>query len=191
MKLSTFLLALLVCFNLTAQKNELHNNVSINHSINDDGKKLDIKVKGTMDGKLIDYNHTFDVTGMDKEQRDAIKRSVYDSLGLPDPIQSPQEFHSGHGITSMTAPDASNGPRITSKDQFNEFHSVGGKHGYTKEIKYNIKTGILFMRYRFEKNGEPNSVEKSIDAKGKTKEERDEIIKAYEKEIGFKEQITV
>ncbi len=41
------------------------------------------------------------------------------------------------------------------------------------------------MKYRFVKNKEEISMEKSIEAKGKSKQERDELIKKYEKEIGI------
>ena len=194
MKLFVSSLVLLVCFTLKAQQNSVHNNVSINHSISDDGKKLDIKVKGSVDGKPVDYNHSFDVTGMDKEQRDAIKRRIYDSLGLSDPIApiAPMEpmplMPPMQPMTAITGPDPS--PHITSKDQYNEFETVGGKHPYTKEIRYNTKTGLLFMKFRFQKDGKSVTNEKSVDAKDKSKEERDQIIKAYEKEIGFREQGT-
>jgi hypothetical protein len=171
---------------LTAQKN-----VSVNHSINDDGKKLDIKIKGTVNGKPVDYNRSFDVTGMNSEEKDIIKRAVYDSLGLPDPTVPPATMAPMAPLTVIAAPEAGAAPRITSKDQYNEFYTVGGKHPYTKEIKYNVKTGILFMKYRFQKNGETTTVEKTVDAKGKSREERDGIIKQYEKEIGFREQATV
>jgi len=61
-------------------------NVSISHSINDDGNTLSVKIKGTVDGKPVDYNRTFDVTGMSKAQKDVLKERVYDSLGLPSPV---------------------------------------------------------------------------------------------------------
>ena len=191
MKLFVSFLALLACFAIKAQQNSVHNNVSISHNISDDGKKLDIKVKGSVDGKPVDYNRSFDVTGMDKEQRDAIKRRIYDSLGLSDPIgpMAPMEpMQPMAPLTAIAGPDGA--PRITSRDQYNEFETVAGKHPYTKEIRYNIKTGVLFMKFRFQKDGKTVTNEKSVDAKDKSKEERDQIIKAYEKEIGFREQGT-
>lgn len=197
MKLFVTLVAVLTCFILTAQQNSQRNNVSISHNINDDGKKLDIKIKGTIDGKPVDYSHSFDVTGMDKEQRDAIKRRIYDSLGLPEPVapippMAPMEPMTAiEPISPMMHMESMGGEQhITSRDEDNEFHTVSGKHPYTKEIRYNTKTGILFMKYRFQKDDKPTTAEKSVDAKGKSKEERRQIIKAYEKEIGFREQGT-
>ena len=75
-------------------------------------------------------------------------------------------------------------PVISSRSQYAETYTIGGDHPYTKEIKYNPQSGILYMKYRFVKNGEEITVEKSVDAKDKSREEREQIIKAYEKEIG-------
>jgi hypothetical protein len=169
-------------------------NVSINHYINDDGKTLSIKIKGTINDKPVDYSRTFDVSGMTKEQRDAIKRNVYDSLGLPDPVApraplkpltplAPQVVVEPVAPLEPIAPVTP--PTISLKSQYTETYTIGGDHPYTKEIKYNPKTGLLYMKYRFIKNGEETSVEKSVDAKDKSKEERDQIIKKYEKEIGM------
>ena len=41
------------------------------------------------------------------------------------------------------------------------------------------------MKYRFTKKGEDVTYERTVDAKDKSKEERNEIIKKYEKEIGL------
>jgi len=165
-------------------------NVSINHNINDDGKMLSIKVNGTINDKLVDYSRTFDVSGMTKEQRDAIKRHIYDSLGLPDPVAplaplkplAPQVAIEPVAPVEPIAPVTP--PMITSKSQYTETYTIGGDHPYTKEIKYNPKTGILSMKYRFIKNGEETTAEKSVDVKDKSRAERDLIIKKYEREIG-------
>ncbi|MFT3935025.1 MAG: hypothetical protein QM726_15470 [Chitinophagaceae bacterium] len=188
MKPVIFALALLVCFSANAQQK----NVSINHTINDDGNELSIKVKGTVDGKPINYNRTFDVTGMSKEQKDALKERVYDSLGLPSPVAPKAPIAPRAPLTLMAPPEppAMNAPVppvppvVSSKSDYSEFYAIGGDHPYTKEVKYNPKTGLLYLRYRFTKNGEEVTQEKSIDTKGKSKEERDAIIKKYEQEIG-------
>ena len=169
-------------------------NVSINHTINDDGKTLSIKIKGTINDKPVDYSRTFDVSGMTREQRDAIKRNVYDSLGLADPVapRAPLKPHTPLAPRVLIEPVAplepivpATAPIVSSKTQYTETYAIGGDHPYTKEIKYNPKTGLLYMKYRFIKNGEEITVEKSVDAKDKSKEEREQIIKKYEKEIGL------
>ncbi len=185
MKPALFAIAFFICVTAFSQEK----NVSISHSINDNGKTLSIKVKGTVDGKPIDYNRTFDVSEMSKDQRDALKERVYDSLGLPSPVAplapiAPIAPIAPQAPLVLTAPAAPGPPTVSSKGEYSEMYAIGGDHPYTKEIKYNPKTGMLYMKYRFIKNGEEVTVEKSVDAKNKSKEDRDEIIKKYEKEIG-------
>jgi hypothetical protein len=166
----------------TAQKK----NISINHSIDDNGKTLSIKIKGTIDGRPIDYNRTFDVGGMSKQQRDEIKRNVYDSLGLANPTAplAPLSPNVSLELTAPSEPAAPAAPVVSAKSQFAETYTIGGDHPYTKEIRYNPKTGILYMKYRFVKDGEEITKEKSIEAKDKSREERESIIRKYEREIG-------
>jgi len=52
----------------------------LSRSIDDDGKKLSIKVSGTLDGKDVDINKTFDVEGMSKEDREALRDKVLSSI---------------------------------------------------------------------------------------------------------------
>lgn len=57
-------------------------------NINDDDKTLSIQVAGTVDGREVNYNRQFRVTGMSKAQKDALKERVMDSLGLG-PVPTP------------------------------------------------------------------------------------------------------
>lgn len=52
----------------------------LSRSIDDDGKKLSIKVSGTLDGKEVDVNKTFDVEGMSQEDREALRDKVLSSI---------------------------------------------------------------------------------------------------------------
>ena len=192
MKSLIFVIAGFVSLSLSAQQK----NVSINHNISDDGKKLSITIKGTVDGKPIDYNRTFDVTGMSKDDRNALKERVYDSLGLPTPVaprppvapRAPIELRAPATLAEPAIPPVPavpGQPTILSRNEYSEFSAVGGDHPYTKEINYDPKTGILRMKYRFVKDGAETTLQKSVEAKDKSKEERDLIIKKYEKEIGI------
>lgn len=66
--------------------------VSINRSINDDGKTLSIRVDGTIDGKSINYNRTFNVAHLNKAERNDLRNHILDSLGVgvPEPPIPPQ-----------------------------------------------------------------------------------------------------
>ena len=191
MKSLFIVIAVFCSLSVVAQKKH----VSINQTINDDGKTLSIKIKGTSDGKPVDYDRTFNVSGMTQDQKDELKQRVYDSLGieLPIPPVAPRAPIAPRASLTLTAPaipatpavPAEPGaPTVSARSEYSEMYAIGGEHPYTKEIRYNPKTGLLYMKYRFIKNGEETTVEKSIDAKDKSKEERDTIIKKYEREIG-------
>ena len=185
MKPVLFLAVVLVSLNALAQKN-----ISITHSINDDGNRLSIIIKGTANGKPIDYNRVFDVSSMTTAERNALKERVYDSLGLsaptpPHPPIAPRQPIALSEPVAPVPPQAPNAPVISATSGYNDIYSIGGDHPYTKEIKYNPATGMLTMKYRFMKNKEEVTIEKTIDAKDKSKDERDEIIRKYEREIGI------
>ncbi|WP_153796209.1 lipoprotein 17-related variable surface protein [Foetidibacter luteolus] len=76
-------------------------------------------------------------------------------------------------------------PTISISNEYEETAAVSGNNPYIKEIKYNRQTGILYMKYRFKKNGEENVFEKSVELKDASKSKRDEIIRNYEAEIGL------
>jgi len=176
-----------------AQKNnDFHQNIS------DDGKKLSIKINATKDGKSINYNRTFDVSGMNQSQREALTHRVFDSLGIDVPVAPvppipPVEPAAPLAPFPPIEPVAPVAPVefntdvavVSSKDQYTESYIVGGNHPYTKEIKYNPSSGILYMKYRFVKKGEQVTYEKSVDAKNKSQEEKQNIITKYESEIGL------
>lgn len=65
---------------------------TVNTEINDDDKTYSIRIDGDRNGKEIHYNRTFNVAGMSKTQKEAMKNRVLDSLGLgegPPPPQPP------------------------------------------------------------------------------------------------------
>lgn len=169
--------------------------ISINNSITDNGKNLSIVITGTVNGKPVDYNRTFDVSGMSKAQKHALQERVYDSLGLSSPAEpvaapappapiaplAPVEPTEPVSLVAVEAPAA---PVISAKSQYTQVYAIGGEHPFTKEIGYDPKTGILHMKYRFTKNGEQITKEKSVDAKNTSQQQKEQIIKKYEKEIG-------
>jgi predicted small secreted protein len=57
----------------------------IKKSVTHNGDKMSVEVYAKIDGKkLHDYKKEFDVTGMTKEEKDAIARHVMDSIMPPD-----------------------------------------------------------------------------------------------------------
>lgn len=85
------LASLLMLASLTAiAQSSVHS--TVNTEINDDDKTYSIRIDGDRNGKEIHYNRTFNVAGMSKTQKEAMKNRVLDSLGLgegPPPPQPP------------------------------------------------------------------------------------------------------
>ncbi|QJW91470.1 hypothetical protein HNV11_19840 [Spirosoma taeanense] len=71
----------LVGFAALAQKST---HSSLNTSINEDGKTMSIRAEGQRNGRVINYDRTFDVTRLSNAERDALKKRVLDSLGIGD-----------------------------------------------------------------------------------------------------------
>lgn len=62
----------------------------INTNIDDDGQTMAISIRGTVDGKKISYKHQFNVSGLSKAEKDALKARVLDSLGVAEPPKPPK-----------------------------------------------------------------------------------------------------
>lgn len=62
---------------------------NVKQAVSDDGKTMHITVKSNKDGKEINYDRTFAVTGMSKPQKDALLKRVNDSLGVTPPPAPP------------------------------------------------------------------------------------------------------
>lgn len=62
---------------------------STHSNINDTDKTLSIQINGQRNGREFAYNRTFDVRGMNKTQKEAIKNRVLDSLGLGENLPAP------------------------------------------------------------------------------------------------------
>lgn len=165
---------------------------SLHRSINDDGKTLSIRVNGTINGEPIDYNRTFDVANLTKDERDALRVRVLDSLNvsMPEPPKPPKApvvprtppvpRLRSESVTIISGDE----PTVVAKGANDLTMAVGGKNPYTKEVKYNSESGELYLRYRFQKDGEEITYERTLNARDKSKEERLQLIEGIEKEIG-------
>lgn len=179
---------------VVAQKNS-----STEQRINDDGKKLSITIKGTVDGKKIDYSEAYDITGLSEKQKDALVHRVYDSLGVaypippkppvapapPAPPVAPKPPAEPVALELKAPVAPGDEPVVIARSEFDESMAVGGNRPFTREINYNPQSGLLYMKYKFLKNNEEVTYEKSVDAKNSTKEERTEMVKKYQVEIGL------
>lgn len=103
-----FLTALLIACSLPVLAQQQKASISIE----DDDRRLSIQVEATIQGKPVSYNRRFDVTGMSRAQKDALRNRVLDSLGVgqraPLPLSTtpppPIVFESGEVVERADEP---------------------------------------------------------------------------------------
>lgn len=88
--MKTLAILLLSTFSLSASAQTKKSDVK--QSVSDDGKTMHITVKSSKNGKAINYDRTFAVTGMSKRQKDALLKRVNDSLGVNPPPAPPEHY---------------------------------------------------------------------------------------------------
>ncbi|MGI4750341.1 MAG: hypothetical protein ACRYFB_06885 [Janthinobacterium lividum] len=67
----------------------------VKQTVKDDGKTLHLTISSSKAGKSQYYDHTFQVVGMNKKQKDAIVKSITDSLGIIPPPTPPAPHKMG------------------------------------------------------------------------------------------------
>jgi hypothetical protein len=172
----------------------------LSRSVDDDGKKLSIKVSGTIDGKDIDVSKSFDVEGMSNEDREALREQVLSSiaegnLDLPGP-KVPCKVSVSVDLSKPPVPPAPDSPEpmAFSSNEVNAEMISSGKgfikepvsndpKGFSKQVRYNSETGEMFIKYRFMKNGEEYIYEKTVNAADKSEKQRSQIVEKFESEI--------
>jgi hypothetical protein len=168
--------------------------VNLSRSIDDDGKTMTIRVSGTIDGKEIDYDRSFDVASMSQDERSALRDKVLDSLGagqmvVPEPPTAPtppdRELPAPPKPMEPVIYSASDAKaQIWVSDNENEKTStIPGDNGYTKQVRFNPASGELFLKYKFIKKNEEFIYEKTVNAADKSEEDRQDIIDDFETEI--------
>jgi phenylpyruvate tautomerase PptA (4-oxalocrotonate tautomerase family) len=61
----------------------------VESEINDENGLLHIQLRGTNPNNIFNYDRSFDVKGLSRQQKNAIIKRVTDSLGIGQPIQLP------------------------------------------------------------------------------------------------------
>jgi len=163
----------------------------LSRSIDDDGKHLSISVHGTLDGRRIDYDRTFQVADLSKEERNNLADQVLDSLGLekikaPSPPSAPHEPQAPEPpVHFSVSKSGSSAPVTVWEEESSAESSTKNAFPNSKEVKFNNGTGELYLRYQFVKNGEEFIYEKTVNAVDKTEKQRELIIRDFEKEIAL------
>ena len=183
--------------------------IDLSRSIDDDGKKLSISVHGTVDGKRIDYDKTFSVNGLSKQERTELADNILDSLGLekieapspPRPPQAPQEPRAPKPPVHFSVDKSDNHTPVMvwvedhdddsddhdddSDDDHDDAVPTENSKPYDKKVKYDSGSGELYLRYQFMKNGDEFIYEKTVNAREKSEKQRQNIILNFEKEIAL------
>ena len=172
---------------------------TIQKCITNDGKALSIHVSGNVDGEDFDFDHTFDLSSLDKIARLVFKDNLLNSIDrsvsemqeqstIPKAPRAPKAARPVRAPKPAAVPEAqvlSDGSdEENSVDQY-ENRRPAEIQSFSKEVKYNSECGELFMRYKYEKDGEEYEYERTINAKNKTESERMHIIEETEKELGL------
>lgn len=79
---------LLSTLSLCASAQTKTEHINTRQSVKDDGKTLHLTINSSNKaGKKLYYDHTFQVAGLSKKQKDALVKNVTDSLGIvPPPV---------------------------------------------------------------------------------------------------------
>ena len=108
------------------------NSSSVTKSIHDDGKTLKLKYEAITNGRVINYENEFAVSGWSKQQKDDLINTVIDSLQSAKPGQRNyiNKQIDDNGETLTVSIDAlQNGRKVSYKNSFN----VKGKDQKQKE----------------------------------------------------------
>jgi len=90
--MKNLIILLLAAFSLGASAQTKTNSYQTNNttqSVKDDGKTMRIKINSNKGGKDINYDRSFSVKGMSKNQKDALVKKITDSLGINPPPPPP------------------------------------------------------------------------------------------------------
>jgi hypothetical protein len=156
--------------------------LSVSKDVQEEGKSISLHLSGTIDGRIINYDHTFDLSFLDKPQRFALNENKADSLDLSlSPVPEAPSF-SGDGPELVIPEKAPK--RCLLKQENDRNQDVDGKQGFFKEVRYNAE-GEMYLHYHFVRNGEDFEYEKTLNAKGKSEKDRQQIISETEQEIGL------
>lgn len=145
----------------------------IHSSIHDDGKKMSIDIQGKVDGKVVEFQHTYDVTNLSKTERDQLVTEAYHSIGLdaPNPPTLP---------TPPTPPTPVAGPALPPLPPPTLNYKI------PKDASLTVDEDGKTMTIKVERveNGKRKVVQQSMNTEGKSESEKrkmvDKVIREFE-----------
>ena len=202
---ATILMLVVACTAAFAQRSSVSKNIIVDDLI------MTIKVDVEEAGRSLHYHRSFNVEGMNREERQALEDRILDSLGVNSSKkrklfrEEPVAVAQGGTISSRNktyspTPDSQatgvytsgqygsgsvNSTTSSASSPAKTVTLIGGEKPFTKEVNDDPETGRLFMRYRYTKDGEEVIYERTINTQGKTDKDKQRIIRETEKELGL------
>lgn len=160
------LLASLLSFPALAQQR-------IHSSIHDDGKKLSIDIQGKVDGKAVEFQHTYEVSNLSKAERDRLVADAYRSIGLDAPEApvppTPPSPPSSPSAPPPTPPSPPNSPNYKIPTNASLTVDEDDKH--------------MTVKVERMENGKRKTVQKSMNTEGKSESEKRKMVNQVIKEF--------
>jgi len=163
----------------------------VHKEIDDNGKRLRIRVDVEKNGQSVHYKQDFDAKAMSQTEKDQLVSRIMDSLGVAE-VRTPKR-------TTPTAATARSRTVYTSSssDCDTETHSakigyasskegmeqVAGKVPYQKLIREDRENNRLWMHFEYTVNGEERVFERTVNVEGKTEAEKKRIVEETERSL--------
>ncbi len=159
---------------------------SIHSSIHDDGKKLHIDIHGTVNGKAFDFENSYDVSQMSKEERKELINQAYRSVGLQPPKPPTPPSAPGAPSSPSVPPTPPTPPSLASPPTPPTPPTPAeSQYRIPKDASLTIDETDETMSVKLERthNGKRNVLQKSFNIKGKSEAEKRELVEAATKEF--------
>ncbi|MPR34845.1 hypothetical protein [Salmonirosea aquatica] len=167
MKTLNTLFLLLMGLASVAQRSSYH------QEIDDDGKRLTIRIDRQANGKTYYYSNTYDVRGMSEADKDALVSRVL----------AAEKAEGGKAYTAaapLESPAAAPQPPVAVV-----VASTEPVAPFKKTIEEDTVAHRIKVIYEYMRNGEEHSFEITIDKEGRTEKEIQKRIEEAEESIGF------
>lgn len=162
-------------------------------SITCDANTLSIHVSTHIDGEAFD--HTIDISSLEYVDRLLFNEKIPDLFALEAPVppaipkipREPKVAKSSKPVQAIEPkPGSAMGSEaLTDTDHPYSHRETAPKQVFTKLVKFNPDCGELFLRYKYEKDGEEYEFERTVNAKNKSERERMQIVEETERELGL------
>ncbi|WP_266368347.1 hypothetical protein [Tellurirhabdus rosea] len=191
--LFTLLLAVL-SFGAVAQR------AYVSKEIEDNGKRLRIRVDAEKEGRKVHFKRDFDATGLSQEEKDQLVSRLMDSLGVaetPAPKRVAAARPKSRTASAVAASsDCEQEARVAARTEARTaqpgyassregMEQVAGRVPYQKLIREDRENGRLWMHFEYRLDGEEHVFERTINTEGKTDREKKRLIEETERSLGL------